>query len=108
MPRLLHDIVEEMVRTQPDMELVAATDDLTLQRAVTTRRPDVLIIAEGDVRGAHEKLLLANPRLKLLVVGRDGRQAHVLELLRTPVPNVSPQGLVDAIRAAAGSEDARA
>jgi hypothetical protein len=108
MPRLLQDIVEETVRRQPDMELVAAMNKVAFHRAVKTQRPDILIIAEGNERGDHEKLLLANPRLKVLVVGSDGRQAYVLELRRTPVVNVSPQGLVDAIRAAAGSEDARA
>ena len=105
MPRMLREIVEDAVRFQPDMKLVDSGEEHNLLVAIKREHADVLIVAEGGVDDpvSHEQLLLENPRLKVLVVSRDGREAHLLEFRQIPVVEVSPQGLVDAIRAAVGS-----
>jgi DNA-binding NarL/FixJ family response regulator len=105
MPRMLREIVEDAVRSQPDMELVDSSDGHDLPMAIKREHADVLIVAEhrADEPVSHEQLLLENPRLKILVVSRDGREAHLLEFWRVPVAEVSLQGLVGAIRAAVGS-----
>ena len=105
MPRLLREIVEDAVRFQPDMKRIDSSEEHDLSSAIKREQADVLIVAEPGIDDAasHEQLLLENPRLKVLVVSRDGREAHLLEFRQIPVVEVSPQGLVDAIRAAVGS-----
>jgi len=48
----------------------------------------------------HRSVLVDNPELKMFVVTNDGREAYLLELHRTSVREVSPGGLIDAIRLA--------
>ena len=105
MPRMLREILEDAVRSQPDMELIDSGDGHDLPMAIKREHADVVIVAErgADDPVSHEQLLLENPRLKVLVVSRDGREAHLLEFWRVPVAEVSLQGLVCAIRAAVGS-----
>jgi hypothetical protein len=102
---MLREIVEDAVRVQPDMELIEGADRNDLPTATKAEQPDVAIITEGgaDSHISHEQLLLQNQRLKVLVVSRDGREAHLLEFRQIPVVEVSPHGLIDAIRAAVGS-----
>ena len=102
MPRLLREIVEAAVRFQPDMELVNAPDGNDLPMVIKGRQVDVVIAGEreADNPGLGEQLLLKNPHLKVVVVTEDGREARLFELRQVRVPDVSPQGLVDAIRAA--------
>ena len=104
MPRMLREIVEHAVRFQPDMKLIDSGDRHDLPMAIKREHAGVVIVAERGVDDpvSHEQLLLDNPRLIVLVVSRDGREAHLLQFRRIPVAVVSPQGLVDAIRAAAG------
>jgi hypothetical protein len=105
MPRMLREIVEDAVRSQPDMKLIDSGDGNDFSTAIEREHADVLIVAEKAVDDpvSYEQLLLEKPRLKVLVVSRDGREAHLLEFRQMPVAEVSPQGLVDAIRAAVGS-----
>jgi hypothetical protein len=46
----------------------------------------------------HRSVLVDNPELKMFVVTNDGREAYLLH--RTTVREVSPSGLIDAIRLA--------
>jgi DNA-binding NarL/FixJ family response regulator len=96
--RLLRDIVAQAIARQPDMELISATSGEL--DAVRCGDADVAIVE--DVSDAHgvPAPLIANPDLKVIVVTDNGRSAHVVALSRWPVGEVSPQGLVDAIRAA--------
>jgi DNA-binding NarL/FixJ family response regulator len=103
---MLRDIIEDAIGHQADMELIAdgASD---CSKAVKRSAADVVIMADQRVLGsaAPEQLLVINPHLKVFVVTDDGRQAHLLEFRETPVVPVSPQRLVDAIRAAVGTGD---
>jgi predicted RNA methylase len=98
------EIVEDTVRVQPDMELVDLGDGNDLLTAIKGRQADVVVAAErdGDPPGLRDQLLVENPHLKVFVVTEDGREARLLEFRQVPVPEVSPQGLIDAIRAAVG------
>jgi hypothetical protein len=101
MPRILREIIEGAVERQPDMLLIESSNGLDLPAAVNACAANVVIIA--DANGAdrsHQKLLLDNPELKIFVVTDDGRNGHLLEFRRLPVALMSPQGLVNAIRAA--------
>ena len=105
MPQMLREIVEDPIRSQPDMKLIDSGDRHDLPMAIKSARADVVIVAERGVYDSvsHEQLLLENPRLMVLVVSRNGRKANLLQFQRIPVLEVSPQGLVDAIRAAVRS-----
>jgi hypothetical protein len=102
---MLRDIIEGAIRHQADMELIDHGGDCDYANAARGSAADVVIVADqaGLGSGPHEQLLIENPRLKMFVVTDDGRRADLLEFRQTPVVQVSPQGLVDAIRAAVGS-----
>ncbi len=96
---MLREIVERAIELQPDMELISmAEGDFDMVRH---RNADVAIVAEPPAAGGHvPEALLVNPRIKVIVLTDEGRSAHVVELCQHPVVDVSPQGLVNAIRAA--------
>lgn len=103
---MLRDIVESLLRSQRDMYIAGelpARDGLS--DAIGRARPDVVLLGlpSGDVPPFYNELLYAHPTLRLLAVTGDGRSAYRYELRpqRSPVGEVSPQGLLDAIRAAA-------
>jgi hypothetical protein len=99
---MLRDIVEATVKSQPDMALVDCDDAKSLERAIEQRAIDVAIVAGGA--RLLERLLLANPGLKVVVVGADGHAAELVELRRRSLVEPSPRSLVDAIRGALNSQ----
>lgn len=109
MPRLLEDIVEHMLNVQSDMHVVgtvvphgAAAAALVEALADTPADVVVLGLSEEAEASTYDALLFANPRLRLLAVVGDGRGAFLYELQpsRVPLGVVSPEALVDVIRAA--------
>jgi hypothetical protein len=105
MPRMLSDIIENVVTSQPDMELADGNVGLDLESAVTKCRADAVIVAE-TYEGNPYAILLDHPRLKLLVVSRAGEEARLVEFRVVPIAEVSPNGLINAIRAATVLPDA--
>jgi DNA-binding NarL/FixJ family response regulator len=100
-PRILSAIIEGAVTREPDMTLIpASAGDLAL--LVRRSAADVAIVADErpESEAVHRQVLVDNPRVKILVVTDDGRAAHLLEFRRVPIAEVSPQALVQAIRAA--------
>ncbi len=103
MPGILRDIIEGAVARQPDMLLIDGSNDLDVAAVVKKCAPHVVIVADavGALEPSYRGLLVDNPRLKIIVVTDDGRSGQVLEFRRSPVAQMSPQGLIAAIRAAA-------
>jgi DNA-binding NarL/FixJ family response regulator len=101
-PRVLRDIIEGALRLQSDMELIDGDDEPNLSEALKRCAADVVVVAGRPPQGAasYEQLLIENPQVKVLVVTDDGGRAHLIECRRIPVAEVTPQGLVDAIRSA--------
>lgn len=103
MPRILREIIERAVAGQPDMEIV---DDLSPNAlaadALRGTGADVVISAGGHDAAAVDGVLAELPRLKVLVVSADGRHTELVELrpTRTPLGELSPQTIVEAIRGA--------
>jgi hypothetical protein len=89
MPRLLRDIVEEIVRSQPDMEIT----NPHLEGALILERH------QGDVviSGEH-----ADDNLKIGIVARNGGGSHLIESVQLSTVELSPEILVKALRGAAG------
>ena len=100
-PRILREIIEGAVRLHSDIELFRSSD-ADLSQAVTQYRADAAIVAGTSpaMKRLHRSVLVDNPELKMFVVTDDGREAYLLELHRTAVREVSPSGLIEAIRLA--------
>jgi DNA-binding NarL/FixJ family response regulator len=103
LPRLLAEIVTEVVGSGPDLELagsVAATADVV--RRVERLGADVAIMGFDD-ENLVASLLTERPRLKILALAGDSREAWLYSLgaERVRLGELSPEGLVAAVRQAA-------
>ncbi len=101
MPRILREIIEQAVADEPDMEIVEA-GDVPLGQAVESSMADFVIAGADYDFGEVARALDVRPRLRVLAVSGDGREAFLYELrpTRTPLGEVSPRRIVDAIRGA--------
>ena len=100
-PRLLYDILQGTLGSHSDMELFQSAD-VDLSNAVARCGAEVVIVASptGGATPLQRLVLVDHPDLTMFVVTDDARAAHQLEWRQTPVVEVSPTGLVEAIRAA--------
>ena len=89
MPRLLRDIVEEIVRSQPDMEITNPYQEGEL--IIERHQGDVVI------SGEH-----ADDNLKIGIVASNGGGSHLVESVQLSTVELSPEILVKAIRGAGG------
>lgn len=102
MPRMLGELIRELVMAQPDLTLVAEFDgqEAVLQ-AIQRSRADVAITSlDGPVRASVTDLLAQVPALKVLAVSADGSESFLYELRphERILGDVSPQTLLAAIR----------
>lgn len=101
MPRVLRDIVVHAVAGEPDLEIVEGQGG-TLGQTVASSGAD-FVIAGADYDFAEvARALDERPRLRVLAVAGHGREAFLYELrpTRTPLGEVSPRAIVEAIRSA--------
>jgi len=108
MPRMLCDIITDVVGSQPDMVVVGELPERAdLIPAVDRTQADVVVLGlrDSELPDDCTPLFDAHPRSRLLGVAADGRRAFLYEMRpqRTPLGEVSPQGLLDAIRLATRS-----
>jgi DNA-binding NarL/FixJ family response regulator len=101
MPRMLRDILEEAIGTQPDMELVGSSQAADLLTAIEREQPDVVIVTqEGTgLNVARVELAAATRPLGVLVVTAAGRQIRLAELKQISVSDASSNVIVETIRA---------
>ncbi len=101
LPRITREIIEQAVGAEPDMVIVdGLADGASLPDAVKRREPD-FVISGRDYEFAEVCAILdERPRLRVLAVLEDGREATLYELrpTRTPLGEVSPLTIVEAIR----------
>lgn len=101
---MLCDIIAAAVSSQGDMETVGQLDD---RRAVVSQasdaQADVVVIGlpDSDLPQECISLFEALPHLRVVGVAADGRRAFLYQLRpqRTSLGELSPDGLVRAIRA---------
>jgi DNA-binding NarL/FixJ family response regulator len=103
LPRILREIIEQAVENEPDMVIVNGNGSGgDLGSALEQSRAEFVIT--GAAHGPDEvgALLERHPRLRVLSVVGDAREAYLYELrpTRTPLAEVSPRAIVDAIRQA--------
>jgi DNA-binding NarL/FixJ family response regulator len=102
-PGMLRDIIEEILDAQKDMIVVGdVSGDVALAEAAARTRADFVIRGQGHDDPEVEALLAARPGLKVLSVEGDGRLSYLSELRPrvSPLGELSPQTLLDSIRAA--------
>lgn len=101
MPPIMRDIVTAAFANEPDVEVVGAADKRSLQSTLMKLRPDVLVVGRHrpDLTFAQE-VWAHSPYIKVLMISGRGRSAVVYALRpeRMEVGDVSPAGLVAAIR----------
>jgi len=103
-PTMLRNIIEDTVANQADIELITQPTDVSLGARA---RPHVVIAgaAESDAAETAEALLSQWPRSRILIIATGGRQAVMFEFRthRTELGELSPAGLLVAIRSAAAA-----
>ena len=102
LPRLLQDIVDDLLANAPDIEVTeSGVPQLRLQASIASQHPHVVILAceEGEVERVSRHALGAD-RAKVLAMTRGGREAYLFELhpRQIPLGEVSPGTLLGAIR----------
>ena len=102
LPRMLRDIIEQAVTPEPDMVIVSDPREPSLAATVERTGADFVILGRDAGPTEVDGLLCENPRLRVLAVAGDGREAFLYELrpTRTPLGEISPRTIVDAIRSA--------
>ena len=98
---MLRDILEETIGQQRDMELVR---DVTPRMRPLEPQPDVVIIGTTAPHDSSRSTdaLRQWPRSHILMIATAGSEAVMYELQQhqTPLGEISPAGVVEAIRAA--------
>jgi hypothetical protein len=105
LPRLLMEMVEEAVREQTGMEVVAANVDVSeFEAAVAETRPEFAIVGldRDELPGECRDFFDERARVKVLGIGSSEGNAYLYKLRpeRSALGEVSPDDVVAAIRAA--------
>lgn len=99
--RLLREIVEEVVASEPGLELVGdSADDGSLERAAGTGTADFLITAADELDGDDlDAAFAARPALRVLALARDGSGGFLYGRRQEPVSlgEASPDRLREAL-----------
>ncbi len=102
LPGVLHDILEAVIAKRDDITLVGTTGDDDILAAMKLERPDAIILGLGDSQlpDLGQCILREDPDVKLFGVADDGRRTFLYEVRieTTPVGEVSPEELLDALR----------
>jgi len=107
LPRILREIVQEILTREPDFHVVTpAGTEPTIHEAINEHRPDAVIASGGIIDNAHREerfvtgLLNTNPRLRLVMIRDNGRNADLWEMrpVNLLLKDISPDHLVTVIR----------
>ena len=108
MPRLLRDIIVQVIGRERDMAIVGEGSDATQVDALLRQEPADVVIVDGASGDDGRRLLQEHQQLKVLALSGDGRTAalHWLEPRLHTCSDVSPDGLVRLIRSACAPREA--
>ena len=103
MPRMLLDILSNIVASEPDMVVAGwVKDDEDLLAATRRARASVILVgrAAEDEQEKYASLLRARPKLKVVAIAGDGKTSLLYELRpqRVPLGEISADALRKAIR----------
>jgi hypothetical protein len=96
MPRMLRDLIERTVSEQPDLEIAGEIAEPALDDC-----PDFLILGveDAELPDGYRKLLVSCPRMRVIVVTADRREAFLFELEPRTIRlgELSPETLLEAL-----------
>lgn len=106
LPRMLADIVQRVLGDAPDLDVVGlpgpADPPGRLADSIAEHGADVLVTGLRPTQSIDQfaVLLRSHPALRIFALEGDGRRTVLYELQPHTVPlgDVSPEGLIDAIR----------
>jgi DNA-binding NarL/FixJ family response regulator len=108
LPRILRDLVREIIHSEPDMEIVEelaemdVVDTAEVVSKVLHARAHLLLVGTPDSQLADTctRLLDDYPKLRVLGISTEGRSGFVSELRPdgVSVGELSPRALIAAIR----------
>jgi chemotaxis response regulator CheB len=105
MPPMLLDIISKIIASQADMNVVSDLRGKSgLLSAAEESNADVVILTRADYvenEVEYYDLLYRRPHLKVIEIAGEGGRGSMYELRphRTPLGEMSPLSLLDAIRA---------
>jgi len=101
---MLRDIVMETLEAAPDLSVTVVSSPDTPLAMVAALDADVAVVAGGadGLSATGRELLDQHPRLHVMAVRRDGRDASLYELrpCERRLGDISPAALLDAVRRA--------
>lgn len=108
MPQMLRDIISGTLSSEADMDVVGELHGgVDLLTAASQMQAEVVVVglADSELPGDCLRLFDLQRHIHVLGVSGDGRRAFLYDLRpqRTPLGELSPQELVDVVRAAARS-----
>ena len=102
LPRVLRDILEAVIARQDDITLVGVAGDDDLLEVMRSVRPDAVILRQdaSPLPDLGRRILRQDNDVKVFGVAEDGRRTFLYEVKieTTPVGEVSPEELLDALR----------
>lgn len=102
LPRMLDDIIVGLASGHPDLEFVRSREQSGWRDAVSDMRPDVVILGDPNEQdlAVCRQLLYEAPELRFLALGGGEVGAFLYALLpaRVPLGDLSPDGLLRALR----------
>src|SRR4051812_2968559 len=110
MPRMLHEVVNEVFNAEGDLHVVAdGVDESRLLERVGREQPDVVVLAvpSGPPPAVCGELLRRFPTLTVLALENRGQLGsfYLLRPMRFRLTDVSGRQLVSGIRSAVASRD---
>ena len=109
-PRMLAEVIRNMVERQPDMQVVGEElDPIELLLAASTMPVDVVIVtllnSEGEARICRH-LLAEHPQLKIVTLSGKGNAAflHVSNSRKKRIDESSESSLLEAMRASSNQD----
>ena len=102
-PRMLREVLREIIEDQPDMEVVGEVlDPLDLLMAVRNMKADAVILAVKDSEepGLCSHLLAEYPNLAILCLALEGKSAFIEQLCprRLEIVDPSEDKILSALR----------
>jgi DNA-binding NarL/FixJ family response regulator len=106
MPRMLLDMVTDIVAAHPEMTIVGKIqENADICTAAKRAKADIVILSETVGRQGQDylELLHSRPHLKVLSIMNDGHRffLHELRPFRAALGEISPESLLQAIRSIA-------
>ena len=106
LPQMVNDLISSILEREADVEIVGRGAAEELSHYVVLTKAQVVVTASSPAFAkTAQSLLLKHPTLVLMTISSDGRTARRYRLVGEcqNVREVSPDELLETIRAAAGS-----